>query len=68
MSVEEVSYLQENRSMAIKLVQFFVVVVLAFGVFEFDFDGGYGITDCGVKLLECPVGRGLSAVLAVVVK
>ena len=26
-----------------------VVVVFAFGVFAFDFDGGYGITDCGVK-------------------
>ena len=43
-----------------------VVVVFAFGVFAFDFDGGYGITDCGVKWGECPVGRGLSADLAVV--
>ena len=27
---------------------------------------GYGITDCGIKCEECPVGRGLSADLAVV--
>ena len=27
---------------------------------------GYGITDCGVKWGECPVGRGLSVDLAVV--
>ena len=54
--------------MAIKFVQLFVVVVvvLAFGVFAFDFDGGYGITDCGEKWGECPVGRGLSVDLAVV--
>ena len=52
--------------MAKKFVQFFVaVVVLAFGVFAFDFDGGYGITDSGVKWEECPVGRGLSIDLAV---
>ena len=36
------------------------------GVFAFDFVGGYGITDCGVKWGECPIGRGLSAVLIVV--
>ena len=35
------SYLEENQSMAIKFVQLFVaVVVLAFCVFAFDFDGG----------------------------
>ena len=43
-----------------------VVVVLAFGVFAFDFDGFYGISDCGVKWGKCPVGRGLAADLAVV--
>ena len=49
--MEEVSYLEENQSRAKKCVRLFddVVVVLAFGVFAFDFDGGYGITDCGVK-------------------
>ena len=50
--------------MAIMFVQLIVVdVVLAFGVFAFESDGGYGITDCGVKWGECPVGRGLSAVV-----
>ena len=68
MWVEGVSYLEENQSMAIKFVQLFVaVVVLEFGVFAFDFDGGYRITDCGVKWgRECPVGRGLSVDLAFV--
>ena len=45
--VGEVSYLEENQSMAIKFVQLFdVVVALGFGVFAFDFDGGiwdYGL-------------------------
>ena len=50
-----------------KFVQLFAaVVVLAFGGFAFDFDWGYGIIDCGVKRGECPVGRGLSVDLAVV--
>ena len=44
-----------------------VVVLLAFGVFAFDFDGEHGITDCGVRWGECSVGRGISADLAVVV-
>ena len=44
-------YLTENQSMAIKFERLFVVaVVLALGVFALDFDGGYGITDCGVKV------------------
>ena len=59
--------MEENQSMAIKLVQLFVaVVVLPFGLFASYFDGGYGITDCGIKWGECPVGRGLSVDLAVV--
>ena len=68
MWVAGVSYLEGNQSMAIKFVQLFllVVVVLAFGVFAFDFEGGHGITDCGVKSGGCPVGRSLSADLAVV--
>ena len=61
------SYLEENQSVPIKSVQLFVaVVVLAFGVFAFDFDWGYRITDCGVNWWECPVGLGLSVDLAVV--
>ena len=40
MWVEGVSYLVENQSMAKKFVQLFVVVVLSFGVFAFDYDGG----------------------------
>ena len=64
MWLEEVLYLGENQSMVIKFGQLFLaVVVLAFGVFAFDFDGGYGITDCGG---ECPVGRGLAVNLLVV--
>ena len=43
-----------------------VFFVLVFGVFAFDFDGGYGISDCGVKLGEYPVGWGLSADLAII--
>ena len=69
MWVGEVWYFEENQSIAIKFVQIFVfVVVLAFGVFALDFDGGYGITDCGVKWGggEFLVGRGLSLDLAVV--
>ena len=40
--------------------------MLAFGVFAFAFAGGFGITDCGVSWGECPVGRGLSFDLPVV--
>ena len=61
----------ENWNMLVKFVCLcggvvVVVVALAFGVFAFDFGGGYGIADCGVKWGECPVGRGLSADFAVV--
>ena len=60
--MEEVLYLGENQRMA-KFVRLFVVaLVFAFGVFAFEFDGGYGITDCG----ECLVVRVLSEDLAVV--
>ena len=38
--VEEVLYLGENQNMVIEFVCIFGVVVLAFGVFAFDFDGG----------------------------
>ena len=41
-----------------------IVVVLAFSVFAFDLDEGYGVTDCGIKWGECSVARGLSAALA----
>ena len=67
MLVEEMLCLGENQSMLIKFARLFIaVVVLAFGVFAFDFDGGYGITDCGVKWVECPAARGFSVDLVVV--
>ena len=53
--------------MAIKSVYLFgVVVVLAFGVFAFDFD--WWVWDYGLwgKVGECPVGRALSVDSAVV--
>ena len=43
-------YSGENQSMVISFVGLFVVAVLfALGVLAFDFDGRYGIFDCGVK-------------------
>ena len=65
--VEEVLFLEENQNMAVKSVLLFVaIVVLAFGVFAFDFDGVKRDYRLWGKVRECPVGRSLSVDLVVV--
>ena len=53
--------------MVVKFVRLFVAaVVLAFGVFAFDFDGGIWDYRLWGKVGEFPVGRGLNVDLVVV--
>ena len=48
MLVEGVLYLEENQNLVVNSVRLFVaVVVLAFGVFAFDFDGDMGLLIVG---------------------
>ena len=60
--------MEGNQIIVVKFVLLSVaVVVLAFGVFAFDFDGVIWDFRLWGKVGECPVGRGLYVDLAVVI-
>ena len=67
MWLEGVLYVEENQSMVINLCGYLLLLLcLRLVYLRLTLMGGYGITDCGIKWGECPVGRGLSVDLAVV--